>query len=981
MRWQIYNKSGSRKQVRVNNVVTFVTVSQLEYNGSWMEDTFISANVKCPVPVTFNIGDYIIYRNERYTINEDVPVVKRARKNTYGEGFEYKDLKFYSESVQLKHCSFLDYVLNDNMLHYSSLPEFSFYAQSVKDLADRIQANLDRLHKDTLRWKVRVLLTDDTYYDAFDTSSTSKPPIEKFPGYKGVNISISNITCWEALNMVEEQFNLKYTIRGREIRINAKGANTGEFKYGKGNGLKEIERTLDPDQEIITRLHAYGSTKNLPLHYYANLGTYCFTTSRGVTKFNTDATPYAQWMMLEVELAMNSYYFRRYNVGQTKAFVYNDPNPPTQVGSVDYIGKVRFKNTNGEIGSNEYNVGFGRHTTATDGRLRIFLANYAAEKNVIWKAQSQAEYNSFYEEAISSSEVIFTDGVILLNFPFANRKGGYNLPNNLAITRLMLPGFPDETFDPYIEDADAVAKYGIRETVVYFDKEDEENGITEIYPSIKEMTAQDANVYPFDETRLDLIVEAEDIKDNGVYENGNTVEPFWIKIRDFGVDMMQAKSDNPSLKIMMESGMCGSRDFNVAAVEKEIENGHTIWKLICERHFDSGLNLYFPYKGYNIASNDEFVLLEIELPEVYVNAAANKLKRYAENYLADKLKLEYTYTPVMDNIFMARQHEKAIEDGTTSLHDTIKEGDEMTISDADLDMTVTSTIDKLTIREGYSAIPEYTVVLKDGKKKSFWDKIHDGIINDATDTVIDSGVIVDRKEFDSNKQKFDNTISSAEQAIAETRRQLVQAGVDLEGGRIKATPSTFQVVNDEGHSTMSIDLQGNLVGSGGSMRNMGSPDDQWRISDDGALHMKGLIVKEKTFIDAENIRQYMAVDQYGEYSFVWETIGGYIEFGSFQDGEQIMIRFPLADEDMAKMLGQTVAVFRNNTNANVIFTGPLYSEYNPMKISQDLDNEINGRPQSLVFTGCSIITFTAKSAYGKMYWLYNKIQGSEPEPT
>ena len=36
------------------------------------------------------------------------------------------------------------------------------------------------------------------------------------------------------------------------------------FKYGRGNGLYEIQRTADADQQIITRLRAYGSTRNMP---------------------------------------------------------------------------------------------------------------------------------------------------------------------------------------------------------------------------------------------------------------------------------------------------------------------------------------------------------------------------------------------------------------------------------------------------------------------------------------------------------------------------------------------------------------------------------------------------------------------------------------------------------------------------------------------------------------------------------------------
>ena len=75
---------------------------------------------------------------------------------------------------------------------------------------------------------------------------------------------------------IKDTFGLNFIIRGRTVVIGAVIIPTSSvFQYGKGNGLYEIERHADEDQAVITKLFAYGSDKNLPIRYYANLGVTC----------------------------------------------------------------------------------------------------------------------------------------------------------------------------------------------------------------------------------------------------------------------------------------------------------------------------------------------------------------------------------------------------------------------------------------------------------------------------------------------------------------------------------------------------------------------------------------------------------------------------------------------------------------------------------------------------------------------------------
>src|SRR3712207_9195860 len=86
----------------------------------------------------------------------------------------------------------------------------------------------------------------------------------------------------------------------------------------------------------------------------------------------------------------------------------------------------------------------------------------------------------------------------------------------------------------------------------------------------------------------------------------------------------------------------------------------------------------FPYTTLFRSQGDHFVLTGIPLPDAYVEAASVKLLRYALEFLNKNDYTRYIYSPKIDELFMARQHDKAMADNThktISIHDTIKEGD------------------------------------------------------------------------------------------------------------------------------------------------------------------------------------------------------------------------------------------------------------------------------------------------------------------
>ena len=543
-----------------NNAVKAIPSTKPEYNGVWMEECYVTVNVESPTPVNFEIGDYIIYRGERFEINYDPGKIKCAPRFAKGDAFRYENIKFNSLADELTRCDFLDVVLADNQLHFTGLPKFSFYG-NVQDLANRMQANLDRTYgKNT--WRVVV---SSEYTDR-----------------KEINVSVDNIKVQGALSILVNDFEAYYTIKGRTLTIGAAGVPAGHlFKYGKDNGLYEIEQNAEADQAIVTRLRVYGSTRNLPHRYYNSL-------------------------------------------------------------------------------------------SGADGHKFI--------------------------------------------------------PDNMAVQNLMLPSFPYTTQDPYI-DSPNIAKLGIREDSIFFDGSQE--GLEEIYPSIEGMTAEqlhDAGVTCNATGALDEIVSAEQMTDNGVGKiegDKSEADPatFKVTLKDLGFDINDHFTTETAT-LSFKTGKLGGREFEIVDCKKEGNN----YVLELNRVYDDSIKLWFPYKDYNAATGDKFVLLHIEMPEVYIKAASQRLLTVATEWLSKNDYSRSVYAPKIDEIFMARQHDEAMASGgkIKSLHDTIREGMLLLFEDEDLNIDASIFIDRLTIKED-GPIPTYEVVLKEEKTVGRLDKMQNQI--------------------------------------------------------------------------------------------------------------------------------------------------------------------------------------------------------------------------------------------------------------
>lgn len=719
--WNIYHKDGS-KLTDVNGEQ--ITVHGLEYSDSWMGECFLTINFKHEVPINFQIGDYIVYRGERFELNYEPGKDKQARPDTYGEGFVYDSVKFNALQDELARAEFLDVVLNDNELHYTSLPKFPFFVQTLDDLLDRIQANLDEQIGADL-WKIYSRNKDRSVQRGALESEWLSIYGEKTEDnvIESMSITVDSQTCWQALALVNEKWDVNFIVRGRNIYVGTTGIEAGHiFSYGIGNGLYEIVQNADSDQSVITRLRAYGSEKNLPSHYYADLGVKYVAN---ITKVVTAST--------NVELELDVDYIETYFKNKRKYVV----SGQTQEQSNGWVLQVTF----------DFQTTITGYVTqsGSSGKCR-FYSELKGTQTDTGDEESKEKLDAFIAQVnAGNTKMYITSGLNKKVVPSSMKEYAKNLPNNMSINRLMLPGFPHVSLSdfynsltneekkyvnptgrqhkfstdphrPYIDSIN-IEQIGLRSASQFFETDDKTNGVIEIYPTIEEMEIGGV--------RVDEIDEGVAPDDDGRFGDNETVKNVDIYLKkaiDF--DINDLKDDDFS--ISMKDGMCGGRTFKVASSAKI--DGR--WRLTIERVKDDALELWFPYKDYPIKNGDHFVLTGITLPDSYVNAASLKLLKYAIAFIDKNDYTRYVYQPKVDEIFMARQHDLAEKDTTgviKSLHDTLKAGDLMEFEDTDLRIGGVISIDQLTIKEEDGKIPTYDITLREDKEVGTIQKIQQQI--------------------------------------------------------------------------------------------------------------------------------------------------------------------------------------------------------------------------------------------------------------
>lgn len=296
----------------------------------------------------------------------------------------------------------------------------------------------------------------------------------------------------------------------------------------------------------------------------------------------------------------------------------------------------------------------------------------------------------------------------------------------------------------WLESLSGISAYGHKEGVKYFTED--KYPYNDIYPSLKWNGGNE------------VISDIDNVTDNGVPDANGRISnyDFKIEIGDVGFDPRgESQAHNAVPKISMTSGACVGMSFEIAETQKTT-NGYL---LTCKRALSPAKDHFYPYstglqangKQYNYAhilKGDTFVFIDISMPDTYIEdnvkerGASYELLRQGIRFLSEHDKNSVTPTPTLDDIFLAK------DERANPIREQLKAGMTLGFKEEGLsDSYKQHFITKLTIREGFSLIPQYEVQMGKSQdtetiSKSFSDVVsrvvtEQGFVN--SDNTIKSG--------------------------------------------------------------------------------------------------------------------------------------------------------------------------------------------------------------------------------------------------
>ena len=747
------------------------------FTGQYMKPGMVEfREVSSPSVLDFRTGCYLGYEDNGtivpiysrtgfvYKMYSVPQVKKQARPYSHGAAFVYQSVQLYDASKMLEFCPFRDLVAGDNRIHFSTQPSISTF-EGVDGLARRFQACLEDMYG-VGSWQVRIATTSEGLsQEVADLMAEAR------------DFTVSGVNILECLDKVYEiwpEVGWIYKLESVNgsptdtIVIGGGGlnANYGTYAYGKGKGLKSITRTVANADELANRIFAYGSSRNMLPGWYNNQSIkdaqsvdiqnlMIPVSSWGTTDVDGIATPDASKAYVEDQASIQ-------RLGLRPATVYFD-------GSGEYpeiypsirnktIGQLR-----NAIGSQyaDYYPNLSIYTNPYERIDRVLSVDGSFDSGLVGMAGKSA--------SVSSSEVLgdMTDSGTV--------EGGLNTSVVLAMrtfemtktcaTDLYVSMTGDGTITVTGGNASVYLALSIQKgdgtdfTEVkrqIFDLTPDDNGV--FHTRTVSTKAKDTQVAVNDIIRVFLAVHIMNTSSNTISYT-YSVSPrfnfsaawsrkktFTITLRQLGFDIGEQAALGEGKTIAMRSGKCTGRTFTIKDVQYDAEND--AWVLECFRSEDESLSQWFPNTDYPIRGQeagydgDEFVLLDIAMPELYISMAEGELLQAAQDLLLDTATERWQYVPDIDAKFMVENNRTIrsgeymtildmdfieAEEGTTSYFKTSNDvylltshGEKIRLDDGS-GSVVAALVDTIVINEGEAAIPTYKVTLRDRKRKTWTD--------------------------------------------------------------------------------------------------------------------------------------------------------------------------------------------------------------------------------------------------------------------
>lgn len=707
---------------------------KLRYNGNFGGVSYVEfAEIASPTLIDFHVGDYVDYSRTgfRYKLYSVPRPTKKSGNNTVGDTYVYKNVQLFCATKDLELAPFRDLVLNDNLIHFTTLPTISVY-DDVYGIVDRLQACMDDYSGSGV-WDIKVMTTSDA-------TILAKLHEER-------EFSVSNVSVLEAMNEIYKLWggigwiyttvNGVNTITFGRPNIQNAGNTTDVFSYGLGNGLRVIAQALSSKNEMATRLYAYGSDRNMPPRYYNNLSPAIFSAES--VYIPNLMIPTAAWGSTSNKKDARKAYVENSSAIQELGLI---PKTIYFDGSGDYE----------EIYPSLEGMTFEQLRSAMSSGDDYYPSNIYSNGDPVntVKGVVNPTDNGVLENAGSKYAESGTDSWLAIDDEFTYVEGQEVLninPGGTLVTYEATHSGRMKINVPAVFSVDCADMGEVTANIVVTLNDEavqivplEVNRLRmgayfETVPITQEVEAGDeVGIVVGGEVRLVdghtggtcyVSADAGTADFNVQYTIGDA---FTLTIKQIGFDISKQGTSlsNGLATICMKSGMCGGREFVVKSCK--YNDATDDWTLQCYRQKDDSLGQYFPNTIYPIAAGDSYVLTDMMMPALYVRAAEQRLLDRANEVLALLSKPKVVYTPEIDAKVLALSPE------------TILEGMYMPVYDENLIPTTVQAyphtswilISTLVIAEDEAEIPTYKVTLQDEKAGTFLQSYTNEMSRNAT---------------------------------------------------------------------------------------------------------------------------------------------------------------------------------------------------------------------------------------------------------
>ena len=250
-------------------IINVVVDNKTQLKQSLQGEDLVQANFTLENYFEFKIGDYIQWRNKRYSILKQ-PSAKKNKDNEFVYSFDLESDQYRMQSAL--------YMLDG---------QGDFYLLGdLEKLANQIIVNLNRVF-------------GDDYYQ-----------LGTYPSTEVKNLSFQNANCLATLQRIANEFSVEYYFSqdGRTINFIDKIGNDTHLSFEYKYGLQRIERQKVNESNIVTKLYAFGSERNISNDYGSKRlkidplekNTNLFGTIEGVVTFD-DIYPHREGVVSEID--------------------------------------------------------------------------------------------------------------------------------------------------------------------------------------------------------------------------------------------------------------------------------------------------------------------------------------------------------------------------------------------------------------------------------------------------------------------------------------------------------------------------------------------------------------------------------------------------------------------------------------------------------------------------------------------------------